>query len=174
MKKILAFSGSNSSQSINHELVAYIGSLIKDHSIKVIKLTDFDIPMFSEDLERGGFPEDLKKLHSEIVKHDGLIMSVPEHNGSLPAFFKNILDWLSRFDRPFLAGIKIFLTSTSPGGRGGRSSLDAAKTLLPYFKGEIVDSFSLSFFSKNFSEGITDQDKNDELKNSLLHFLDNL
>ncbi len=174
MKKILAFSGSNSSKSINHELVAYVGSLIKDHSIKVIKLTDFDIPMYSEDMERGGFPSGVKELHSEITGQDGLVISVPEHNGNLTAFLKNILDWLSRFDRPFLSGIKIFVISTSPGGRGGRSSLEAAKTILPYFKGEIVSSFSLSFFSKNFSNGIIDQDKDEELKTSLQNFLEHL
>lgn len=171
MKKVLVFSGSNSSKSINHELVTYVGSLIKDHSVKIIKLTDFDIPMYSEDMERGGFPSGVKDLHSEISGHDGLIISVPEHNGSLPAFFKNILDWLSRFDRPFLSGIKIFAISTSPGGRGGRSSLEAAKIILPYFKGEIAASFSLSFFSKNFSKGVIDQEKDEELKTSLQNFL---
>lgn len=174
MKKILIFSGSNSSDSINQKLVEYAGSLIKGHTIKVIKLTDFDIPMYSEDMERGGFPSGVKELHSEISDQDGLIISVPEHNGNLPAFFKNILDWLSRFDRPFLSGIKVFLMSTSPGGRGGRSSLESAKTILSYFKSEITGSFSLSFFSKNFSKGITEHDKDAELKKMLHDFIENL
>ncbi len=174
MKKIIIFSGSNSSRSINTKLAEYAGSLIKDQLVKLIKLTDFDIPIYSEDMEREGFPSAVKKLHSEIVGQDGLIISVPEHNGNLPAFFKNILDWLSRFDKSFLSGIKILVMSTSPGGRGGKSSLEATKKILPYFKGEIFGSYNLNFFSKNFSDGIIEIDKDEELKELLRDFTENL
>jgi len=115
MKKILVFSGSNNTRSINQKLAEYAGTLIEGHSVKVIDLKDFEIPMFSEDMEREGFPAGVKELHAEITEQNGLLVSVPEHNRNLPAFFKNILDWLSRFDRPFLSGKKIFLMSTSPG-----------------------------------------------------------
>ena len=172
MKNILVFSGSNSSRSINRKLAEYTGSLIGEHSITIIDLRKFDIPIYSEDSERDGFPAGVKELHSVISEQDGLVISVPEHNGNLPAFFKNILDWLSRFDRPFLSGKKIFLMSTSPGGRGGRSSLGAAEKILPYFKGEIVCTFSLSLFTENFSEGImVDSEKKEELDKLIKIFL---
>ncbi len=175
MKNILVFSGSNSSRSINRKLAEYAGSLIGEHSIKIIDLRKFDIPIYSEDSEKEGFPSGIKELHAEISGQDGLVISVPEHNGNLPAFFKNILDWLSRFERPFLSGIKIFLMSTSPGGRGGASSLEAAAKILPNFKGEIVCTFSLSFFKKNFSEGkIVDNGKKEELDKLIKIFLNSL
>ncbi len=174
MKKILIFSGSNSSKSINRKLAEYAGSLIKDHLTKTITLSDFDIPIYSEDLEREGFPSGVKELHKIITDVDGLIISVPEHNGNLPAFFKNILDWLSRFDRYFLSGIKILLLSTSPGGRGGSSSLESTQKIIPYFKGEITGTFSLKYFTKNFSGIVTDDNKNTELKELIKKFSKNL
>jgi len=175
MKKIAVFSGSNSSRSINQKLTEFTGSLIGGHSVKTIDLVKFEIPLYSEDLEIKGFPSGVKDLYKEISVQDGLVISVPEHNGSLPAFFKNILDWLSRFERPFLSGIKIFLMSTSPGGQGGRSSLEAAEKILPYFKGEVVCSFSLGSFNKNFSDGkIVDIEKKEELDKLVEVFLNSL
>lgn len=175
MKKILVFSGSNSSRSINQKLAVYTSSMIQDYSVKVIDLREFNIPIYSEDLERDGFPEGVVELHSVIRGRDGLIISVPEHNGNLPAFFKNILDWLSRLDRPFLSGIKIFLMSTSPGSRGGQSSLQSAEEILRRFKGEIVSTFSLSFFNNNFAERmITDPGKSKELEQRISEYLGTL
>ncbi|MBQ4821114.1 NADPH-dependent FMN reductase [Aquimarina sp. MMG016] len=151
MKNILAFAGSNSSTSINQKLVEFVASEIKIHNTTVIELTNYPIPMYSEDEEKKGFPEMVSKLKEEIAKSDALIISVNEHNGSLGAFFKNIIDWLSRLDRNFLEGKKILLMSTSPGKRGGLGSLDFAKSIFPRFGAEIVESFSFPSFYDNFS-----------------------
>jgi len=175
MKKILVFSGSNSSRSINQQLAVYTASMIRDHSVKVIDLREFNIPLYSEDLEREGFPRGVSDLHEMITGRDGLIISVPEHNGNLPAFFKNILDWLSRFDRHFLSGIKILLMSTSPGSRGARSSLRAAEIILLKFNGEIITTFSLGFFNRDFAEGeIRDPEKRSELGEKIGDYLETL
>ncbi|WP_378176515.1 NADPH-dependent FMN reductase [Aquimarina sp. SS2-1] len=152
MKNILAFAGSNSSTSINHKLVAYVSSEIKNHQIKILKLVNYRMPMYSEDEERdNGFPGMILGLKQEISEADALIISVSEHNGGWSAFFKNIIDWLSRLDRNFLEGKKILLMSTSPGQRGGVSALDFAKNVLPRFGGEIIESFSFPSFHANFS-----------------------
>ncbi len=50
MKKILAFAGSNSSTSINYKLVSHIASQLKDYEEKTVRLTDYELPLFSEDL----------------------------------------------------------------------------------------------------------------------------
>ncbi len=152
MKKIIAFAGSNSSTSINHKLVTYIASELKDHEVTVLRLTNYQMPMYSEDEEKKGFPAMVMGLKQEISEADALIISVNEHNGSWGAFFKNVVDWLSRLDRNFLAEKKILLTSTSPGKRGGLSSLDFGKSVLPRFGAEIVESFSFPSFYENFSE----------------------
>lgn len=151
MKKILAFAGSNSSNSINHQLLTHVADRIQGHEIKVIRLTEFDIPMFSVDIERErGFPVDVQIVKNLIAEHDALVISVNEHNGSVSAFFKNLIDWLSRIDRNFLAEKKILLISTSNGIRGAASALEFTKGILPRFGGQVIESFSFPSFKENF------------------------
>ncbi len=151
MKNILAFAGSNSSSSINQKLVAYVASQIEEHHTKVINLVNYSMPMYSEDEEKKGFPGMAMGLKQEISEADALLISINEHNGSWSAFFKNIIDWLSRLDRNFLEGKKILLMSTAPGKRGGLGSLNYAKSVLPRFGAEIVESFSFPSFYDHFS-----------------------
>lgn len=152
MKKILAFSGSNSSSSINQKFVTFAASQIKDHQVKVIKLSNFEIPMFSEDIEKEkGFPYNLELLNKEIEAADGIIISVNEYNSGVSGFFKNNTDWLSRLNRDFLKNKKVLLLSTSPGGRGASSALAFTTDTFPRFGAEITDSFSFPSFYENFS-----------------------
>ncbi len=161
MKKILAFAGSNSSSSINQTLIEYVASEINIHETRVINLINYSVPIYSEDEEKNnGFPGMILALKQEIKDVDALLISVNEHNGSFGAFFKNIIDWLSRLDRNFFEGKKILLMSTSPGQRGGVGSLEYAKNVFPRFGAEIIDSFSFPSFYDNFStetKTITDE-----------------
>jgi len=119
-----------------------------------MKLTDYPLPIFSEDLEKNeGYP-----IHATIVKNliaesDALVVAVNEHNGGPSAFFKNTIDWLSRVNRNFLEDKKILLISTSPGKRGASSSLEYTKNIFARFGGEVIQSFSLPSFKDNFQEG---------------------
>jgi len=151
MKKIIAFAGSNSRDSINHLLIGAITREISNCEIKIVKLSDYTIPMYSIDLENEvGIPIDVQLLKNEIEKSQGIIISVNEHNGSISAFFKNILDWLSRADRNYLEGKKVLLSSTSPGARGAKTALEYAKMSLPRFGADVVESFSFPSFQENF------------------------
>lgn len=154
MKKILAFAGSNSSTSINFQLLNHVAGRIQGHEIKVMKLTDYDLPIYSADIEKErGIPVNASIIKNLIAEHDALVIAVNEHNRNVSAFFKNVLDWLSRLDRNFLAGKKILLMSTSPGARGGAASLEYCKTIFPRFGGQVVQSFSLPSFRDNFHDG---------------------
>ncbi len=153
MKKILFFAGSNSSKSINHKLVSFAASQIAGHAVEVIKLTYYELPLFGEDIEREkGYSVDLKMLYNKIKDADALVISVNEHNGMVSAYFKNTIDWLSRLDRSFLEGKKVLLMSTSNGKRGAASALEYTKNILPRFGATVVESFSIPFYSENFSE----------------------
>jgi chromate reductase, NAD(P)H dehydrogenase (quinone) len=168
MKKILAFAGSNSSTSINHTLVYFVASHIKDHDVKVIRLSDYPLPMYGEDLEKNeGFPSQLKELLNEIRSADGLIISVNEHNSGVSAFFKNVVDWLSRIDRNYLEGMKILVMSTSPGKRGGVSALEYSKNVFHRTGGEVVDAFTFPSFYENFSRE-DDTIENEELSATVI------
>lgn len=152
MKKIIAFAGSNSSTSINHKFVSFAASQIKNHEVNVIKLTDYELPMFSEDIEKEqGFPPNLRLLNQEISNAEGIIISVNEYNSGVSGFFKNTIDWLSRIDIDFLKDKKVLLLSTSPGGRGAMTALEFTKNVFPRFGADITDSFSFPKFYENFS-----------------------
>lgn len=154
MKKILAFAGSNSRTSINHTFVKHVAERLNGHDVTLIELRNFEIPMYSIDYEKDrGFPTDIMVLKNLIDEHESLVISVNEHNGGPSAFFKNILDWLSRLNRSFLTDKRILLMSTAPGTRGGASSLEYCKGIFPRFGGQVIDSFSFPSFGENFVDG---------------------
>ncbi|MDT0555031.1 NADPH-dependent FMN reductase [Patiriisocius hiemis] len=164
MKKIIAFAGSNSSTSINHAFVSFAASCVSQCEVKIIKLVDYSLPMFSEDIEKEkGYSVELMMLNNELKAADGVLLSVNEHNGTVSAFFKNVLDWLSRLDRNFLDGKKVMLMSTSNGKRGAASALEYTKGSLPRFGAEIIESFAFPSFSENFSK------EENKITNELLH-----
>ena len=177
MSRILAFAGSNSSTSINFQLVKHTVSLIEGHNIQLMDMAGYDLPMFSEDHEKEyGYTNSLAELREDIQKSDGLLLSVNEHNSNPSAFFKNLVDWLSRLERNFLDGTKIFLMSASPGRRGGTSSLARVEEMLPRFGGDIIATFSLPSFNHYFNkeEGITEPDIAKAHQKALQKWLDSL
>lgn len=150
MYKILAFAGSNSPTSINHQLILNVSKRITEHEVEVLKLSNVEFPMFSKVTEKKGIPGTIKWMYEHIQEVPALIISVNENNRTVSAFFKNIIDWLSRVDRKFLEGKKVLLMSTSPGKYGGAAALEYTKKIIPRFGGEVVESFSLPSFKENF------------------------
>lgn len=163
MAAILALAGSNSSTSINFKLVQFTTSLVDEHQIQLLNMTYYPFPMYSADDEKQkGYSNSLIELKNDFQKVDGIILSVNEHNGNPSAYFKNVLDWLSRLERKFLQDKKVLLMSTSGGKRGGVGSLEVVQNMLPRFGADIVSTFSLPSFNENFG---ADNIVNEELKN---------
>ncbi|RXR32189.1 NADPH-dependent oxidoreductase [Flavobacterium piscinae] len=168
MSTILAFAGSNSSTSINHQLVTYLTTQLKETSFELFKLSDMDLIVYSEDEQRdNGFPSSINQIYKHIQAAEGLVISVNEHNSNPSAFFKNVLDWLSRLDRKFLDGKKVFLLSASTGARGGMSALEVVEKLIPRFGGEVVSTYSFPSFKENFSVEET-KISNEDIKNEIV------
>ena len=164
MKNIIAFAGSNSSQSINKKLVEFAGQSLKDIKIKVLDLNDFELPIYGSDLENEkGIPKTANDFFNHILESDGILLSLAEHNGNYSAVFKNLFDWMSRIDGKLWSNKPMFLMATSPGGRGGTSVLEVAKARFPYMGGNIVAEFSLPLFFDNFSD---DKIVNDEFNST--------
>lgn len=172
MKKIIAFAGSNSKNSINKKLAAYTAYLVENVTVEVLDLNDFQVPIYGIDLEEEvGIPENAQKLNDLLVSADGIILSLAEHNGSYTAAFKNIFDWMSRIDKEVFKSKPMLLMSTSPGARGGISVLETAKTRFPYMGALIVAEFSLPSFFDNFKEGtIVDEVLLEQLKKAIASF----
>ncbi|SDR79427.1 NAD(P)H-dependent FMN reductase [Polaribacter sp. KT25b] len=152
MKKILAFAGSTSSTSINKKLATFAAENLQNTSFDVIDLRDFTAPIFSEDEEKNGFPEDVKKFTSILDNYDGFILSLAEHNGSYAAAFKNIFDWSSRIEGKIFRDKPVLLMATSPGGMGGKFVLAAAEQRFPRQGAKELITFSLPSFYDNFKD----------------------
>lgn len=172
MKKILAFAGSNSSDSINKQLATYAASLVLDVKTTILDLNDFDLPIYSKDLEaEKGIPENAKIFLTHIKNTDGIVLSLAENNGSYAAVFKNLFDWMSRLEQKTFLGKPLLLMATAPGGRGGASVLEHAKDRFPRHDAKIVAEFSLPFFSEKFEDGkIIDTEFNTKLKEAVTTF----
>jgi NAD(P)H-dependent FMN reductase len=172
MKKIIAFAGSNSKNSINKQLVEYVSSLIEDYEVEVLDLNNFELPIYGIDYENeNGIPEAAHQFLEKIKKADGVILSLAEHNGAYATVFKNIFDWMSRIESKTFFGNPMLLMATSPGGRGGKSVLEIAQDRFPRHDAEIVEVFSLPFFKDNFSNGtLINSELDSELKEKLDNF----
>jgi NAD(P)H-dependent FMN reductase len=159
MAKLLATAGSNSSTSINLKLVRHTLGSFAGHEVDLVDGSQLDIPLYSEDREKKqGFPDAIRDLHAKLRNCDGLILSVNEHNSNPSAYTKNLLDWLSRLERKFMAGVPVLLMSASGGKRGAQSSREITARMLERFGAEQIAQFSLPGFHEVFrvSEGILD------------------
>ena len=152
-KKILAFAGSNHAKSINHQLVAFTAGLLEDYEVQLLDIRAWDVPMYSINLDPDQTPEQITELIALIQEADGILLASPEHNGGMPAFLKNILDWLSRRSKKVFTDKTVFLLSTSPGAKGGATNLKNLIGALPYQGATIAATFSLPSFYDNFQNG---------------------
>jgi len=163
MKNIVAFGASSSSQSINKQLAEWAARQIKEAQVNLLDLNDYEMPIYSIDREKeGGIPVEAKNFKKLINEADGVIISFAEHNGSYSAAFKNILDWISRLEKPIWADKPMLILSTSPGPRGGQSVLTTAVNSFPFQGGVVAGSFSLPSFNKHFNtdQGISEASLN--------------
>jgi NAD(P)H-dependent FMN reductase len=149
--KVIAFGASTSSTSINKALATYTANLIEGADVEVLDLTQFDVPLFSEDKEKEiGQAEGAKAFLDAIATADALVISYAEHNGHHPAAYKNLFDWATRIDREVFKGIPAVYLATSPGPGGAASVLAAATNSAPYFGGNVKASISVPSFYDNF------------------------
>jgi NAD(P)H-dependent FMN reductase len=149
--KIVAFAGSPSKNSINKKLVTYAAYLFENTEVEVLDLNDFQMPLFSVDIEKEiGQHELAKAFMAKIASADILVVSLAENNANYSAAFKNVFDWCSRINGKVFQEKPMLLMATSPGGRGGASVLEIAKNAFPRYGAVIKATFSLPSFDANF------------------------
>ena len=149
--KVIAFAASSSKQSINKQLVTYAASLVDKAEVEVLDLNDYELPLFSVDIEKElGQPALAQAFIAKLGSADALVISFAEHNGNYSAAWKNLFDWCSRIVQKIFQKKPTILLSTSPGERGGATVMDIALNALPRFAAEIKGSMSLPSFYENF------------------------
>lgn len=136
--KILAFAGSLRKASYNKRVAQIVaaGAGQAGAEVTYIELNDYPMPIYNADeQESNGFPETALGFQRLLSQHDGLIISSPEYNGSLPGGLKNAIDWASRASDEFRMG-EVFtgklaaITTASPGAFGGLRCLGHLRSVL--------------------------------------------
>lgn len=159
--KILAFSGSLRKDSLNKKVVkvAAEGARRAGAEVTIFDLNELPLPLYNSDLQEAeGFPENAAKLQRILLAHDGLLISSPEYNGSIPGGLKNAIDWVSRANGEVKMGA-VFknkvagIMSASPGSFGGIRCLAHLRSILSLV-GVIVltDEFAVSSAHEAFNE----------------------
>jgi NAD(P)H-dependent FMN reductase len=149
MTTIIGLSGSLRKRSYNTALLHAAAGLMPEGATMTVKTTH-GIPLYNQDDEAAhGVPPVVQDLKAAIAAADGLLLSTPEYNNSMPGVFKNAIDWLSRpsADIPKVFGGKpVALIGASPGPYGtllGQSAwLPTLRTLgtKPWFGGRLLVS----------------------------------
>lgn len=177
--KILAFSASNSSQSINRTLVDHAADVLKSEilpeaEIETLDLNDYEMPIYSMDREQAdGIPDLARQFRAKIADADALLISFAEHNGHYTAAYKNIFDWASRIEGQVYGGKPMVALSASPGPGGAASVLAAAKTSAPYFGSDIRGTLGVAHFGTAYdaeAKVLTDPDLAQGLREALRGF----
>lgn len=153
MKSILAFSASKSPSSINQKLILHVSRSFDSKEVQIIDFSQVDIPFYDTQQEKvHGIPKPVKDLFMQIIQADGFIISTPEYNGLPTAFFKNVIDWLSRIELNLFDSKPVLLMSASTRETGGRNSIAVAENLLSLFGANIVARFSCGNFDHSYDE----------------------
>jgi NAD(P)H-dependent FMN reductase len=144
--RLIGLSGSLRQGSYNTALLHAAATLLPAGVTLTVK-TLHGIPLYNgDDEEATGIPAIVQELKRSIVEADGLILSTPEYNHSIPGVFKNAIDWLSRpgDDIPRVFGGKpVALIGATPGSFGTVLSQNAWLPILhtfgtkPWFGGRL-------------------------------------
>ncbi len=93
--RLLGIPGSIREGSYNRKVLEYVGELLPVGCSYEIFDGISQIPFYDQSYE-DNLPEIVVALRNAVRQADGLIVSTPEHNASIPAALKNALEWLSR------------------------------------------------------------------------------
>lgn len=139
MKKILGIVGTNSDNSTNRKLLQYIQKHFGEKAdIELVEIKD--LPMFVKD-ESIELPVIVKELSDKVKEADGVIISTPEYDHSVPAALMNALSWLSFKTHPFVDK-PVMIVGASYGTLGSSRAQMHARQILdsPELKARIMPS----------------------------------
>ena len=121
--------GSLRKQSINRKFAEYIVSQMPDHvNIKEVRIAD--LPLYNQDYDDTSI-DSYERVRQQLKDADAVLIVTPEHNRTMPAALKNIIDIASR---PYKESVwkhkKVAVVTASPGSFGGiNSGLDVRKSM---------------------------------------------
>lgn len=124
--KLLALCATRREGSHNYALLKHASELAKQAGaeVELLPASAVDLPLYDDSFPaREALPAGVLALLEKLEAADGIIISSPEYNWSMPAALKNIIDWLSIVRPQPFAKKTALLLSASPSRRGGLQGL---------------------------------------------------
>ncbi|MUO32208.1 NAD(P)H-dependent oxidoreductase [Enterococcus gallinarum] len=91
--KLIGIVGSTAEVSTNRKLLSFIKKQFTElFTLELVEIKD--LPLFNQDDDQTNSPE-IQQLNRKIILADGVIIATPEHNHTVPAGLKSVLEWLS-------------------------------------------------------------------------------
>ncbi len=168
MNKINILSSTDRPGSMALKISEYIKPLFENEGVEteIISLSDFPI----QDVAGGKYGQDIpsvKEFNARVLDCDGLVMVIPEYNGSFPGILKVFIDYLP-FPKAFNK-LPIAFIGESAGAFGSLRSVEQVQMIANYrnaylFPERVFMQRVNSIF--NPKDGITD-----EMTEKLMHSL---
>ena len=160
--RFLVFGAALRDGSLNSRLAALAADVIEWQGGEAIvaRMQDFECPLYDDDLAAHGAPDGVQLFRELLSECDGLVVSSPEYNGSMPGILKNLIDWSSRYYPHPFDGRHALLLSASPSMMGGNRGLWALRVPLEHLGMRVYpEMFSLAQANEAF-------DADDRIKDS--------
>jgi chromate reductase len=153
--RILAVAGSLRAGSYNRKLLALLVEQARAQGaeVDVVDLKALALPVYDGDIEAQGLPPAAVDLRERISKAQGLLISSPEYNASIPGGLKNAIDWASRPSTSIFKGKWAALSGASPGMFGTvRMQPHLRQSLTHLGVNLLPDQFLVSHANEAFTE----------------------
>lgn len=156
LPKVAVINGSLRKDSINRKLALAIAKLAAGKlDLKLVDLSD--LPLFNQDLE-ANYPAAAQRVKDEIAAADAVLFVTPEHNRSIPAALKNVIDWVTRpYGTGKWQGKIAAIVGTSAGQVGTAIAQDHLRSILVAQGIAVMGRPEIYFLYK---EGVFDADHN--------------
>lgn len=127
--KIALIIGSLRKESINRKFAEYIGSQMPEN-VTVEEVNIADLPLYNQDYDDITI-DSYERVREQLKAADAVLIVTPEHNRTMPAALKNVIDIASRpYNQSAWMYKKVALVTASPGSYGGiNSGLDVRKSM---------------------------------------------
>lgn len=115
----LLLSGSLRKASFNTKLLWFAQNHLNTPQSTIIDINQYDIPLYSSDIEEAGIPVGVQELAKKIEQAQAILIASPEYNYSISGVLKNTIDWVSRVRPMPLRKKPILLLAASMGPIAG-------------------------------------------------------
>ena len=121
--------GSLRKESINRKFAEYMVAQMPE-SVTIKEVYIADLPLYNQDYDDTTI-DSYERVRQQLTGADAVLIVTPEHNRTMPAALKNVVDIASR---PYKESVwtykKVAVVTASPGSFGGiNSSLDVRKNM---------------------------------------------